>query len=553
MKNLRKSLIALSVAVFGITAAFGVASVKTANADTTPVAKTAYFRMADGASIKNTKTGGEAEGTDTNGIRFQTEISDKYVAENAEALDGATFFTLLSTKTTSVEALTYGTEEYKVEWTNWEYEYNNEGQYTHYTALYNFPEEMFTTAFTARSGYVTADEEVVYATGTESRRTMEGVALAHIAKKGAGELEGFGKYVGMDANDKVNTDLTVQTYGENRSLLTGFKVEGVTTSSAKVYNGARLVEGASVVDGTLKLPSTEINGVGNLYTWTDGETVYQRQLKTVHFAIGTPAEMVSFRLIANSFDSTPSTAGNVWGKNNPFNAVKNDLNPETVEVKPTYIYAALTAHIDMSKCDNANTKNWKNYAWFYGCFDGQGYTFVNFTTGQSFLARMYNATIKNLGFVNFTNTSAGSGATAFINHADAKGKNVITNVYVQGQFTKLTSTSSYAAGLVFKASTFAIDNVVLNITANVVPNTFCALHTQSTFRSGNNIFAISNATKIAASTGNEADLFNYGLFADTDALATAIEDEDVSMESFENNSFWNTEEGYPVWANLPNA
>lgn len=520
MRKMKRNLLAFVLAVAGVATTVVGANAINASADGEVVTEK-YFRMIDGASIREiTAQGGDL---DQNGIRFATELSEAfYNAIEKKENESVQFYTLVSNEAKSVESLTYAENTKKVAWG--EIDFDVKGTYVRYTELMNFSKEFYATTFTARSCYVldnatpdnAEDDTIVYATGTESYRSMEGVAIAHLTQN-PNEMADFGKYVGLSESAKFASD--VRAYGFEKTVQTAqtFDVESVETlgSPARVYAGARLVKGATVdTQGNVTLPADEIKGFteeARVYSVADGTAVYQKTVKKCDFVIDSPTTLEAF------------------------------AKGVAVGTRKT---AILMANVD------ASTITWPTVK-FTGELDGNGYTIANITASTAGMFHTISgATVKNIAFVNVTQTRDNNGGLFAWNADNTNGTNYVKNVYVQGTLPNATGTN--IAGLGWIISSIGVTNTIMEVEFKTVDK-YGALggrdNNGNTFY-GENTFAISNTAKgfMIGTAGYSESAGNYGKFnsyADFKA-ELAKEDSKYSVESFD-KAYWEKINGVIVF------
>lgn len=279
------SILFLSCLIFSLSAVLAAKGKAKADAP-------AYFYMTDGAYIRPTAEGVDGA-EDQNGIRFETNLSETFAASAAEECGfidySVEYFTLIG-KNVAISDLVFdnvgdngGNKIIKKTWTP---SFDDDGACVRYTDLLNYPEDLFATAFTVRSGirFTQAGKAPVsvYATGADLTRTMEGCAIAAIADDSE-NFNDFKKYIGLGDTfaDDFSVDGTcaeIEVFGhtgESQSVA----VAGLgdkTGASIRIYEGARLVDDGTTVDedGNLVLSYAEIaamviDGVEHTYFITD--------------------------------------------------------------------------------------------------------------------------------------------------------------------------------------------------------------------------------------------------------------------------------------------
>ncbi len=422
-----KSLVLLLVAVFALTMVGGFLHVKT---DTAKAEKANGFYMADGARVKEI-TQSEQDGVDHNGIRFETTITQEKYTElenNVPSGGSLSFYTLVNIEDSKNE-LAYGKADYTVEWT-WKGDFDGESEYTRKTALYNFPETMYRTLFTARSCYVIENAvgeavEIGYAKETGVARSMEGVALAHLADNAndVTELKRFGGYIGLSVKEGQTLNGVKQTivepiyYGKNRleEATQTVVIPNGLTGDVKMYSGAKQI-GFTDENGKLVVSNADLEN-GKIYTITDGKGIYAVTVQAVDYAIGTAKEFAA------------------WAK-----SVVALANPNSTTAK----YAVLTDNIDLTsevflntrwdtKPAGKNSHDGFGYGYLCGEFDGQGYTvdgLEHYRTGLFAGVAKGGYTFKNVALTNIKLSKIATG-DHYVFGTHAYGAFTFENVYLQ--------------------------------------------------------------------------------------------------------------------------
>jgi hypothetical protein len=547
MKNTKRALLALSLALVGVATASVGASVLNAKAEGEVEAITEqYFRMVDGASIRQITA--QAEGVDQNGIRFGTELSKAfYDAIQKKEGESVKFYTLVSNTATSVEALVYSADEKKVDWGT--IYFDEAGAYVRYTELMNFPQNLYATTFTARSCYVldnatpedATDDVVVYATGTESRRSMEGVAVAHLTENPT-ETAGFGQYLGLSADGAIEKDEKAGVFGANRTdkgvAIVGGENFGAT---ARVYQGSKLVEDATVANGKVTVSKVE----NTEYTIVDAGKAIQKYIRGCDYLIGTKAEFIAWATAQSKVKSSDkNSAGNGTTTNTVINAV-------------------LDAHIDLTgekfTHDIAGTNTGFGNGVLRGSFDGQGYTVNGLEHDRKSL--FYNVsstggyTIKNVAFTNVV-LSRANGSVRYFFAGTASGKTTLENVYLQ-VVSAPNSIATTEIGITNDCGMLAVKNCVFDFAftyaEGALAYTKAPIFRNRTPQYGvENCIAITKTTLLA--TGNALTAVegytyaNYGVYESTAKVAEAVTANTISLSGF-SGSYWTTSAGYPVWKN----
>ena len=546
LNNLKKIFVSL-IAVFTLSAVGTIfhAPTKEVEAQT----QSTGFYMMEGASIRamNTKS---ADGVDQNGIRFQTVITEeKYLEIENSIPEGGkvTFYTLVSDEI-SVEDLTYGKEDYKATW-GWNGGFDGKSEYSRFTELYNFPESMFRTIFTARSCYIVTDSEgkqvgdVVYASGKDVSRSMEGVAIEHLTQnaENAAEMKKYGGYLGLEvdegqtASDLFQTEETPIYYGKNRLSKDTQAVTNIDGFSGelKIYSKAKQI-GKTNEKGELVVANEDLNEE-TVYAVTDGRGVYKTTAKAIDYLLGDASEFVAWALAVRDMTDKTSTT-------------------------PTY--TMLTDNIDLTGEVFVNTR-WDTYTgtrhqndgfgygYLCGEFDGQGFTvdgLEHYRTGWFAGVAKGGYTFKNVAFTNIALSKVDNTAR-YIFGSLINGKFAFENVYLQ--ITAVgAATETSEISIVNDCGMLSIKNCVVDF-AFTYKEGAPAYTKAFIFRNRNpqgvkNFFAIGSAPLSAIDGGdtlntkvNSSDVFtNYGRYPTFEDYIS----EGLELSSAYPTTCWDTEE-----------
>ena len=546
---------------------------KFALAENEPLA--AEFSMSDGALIRQPDPETNSE-KDENGIRFSTTITKAFY-DAIELTDGQTikFYTLVKKDASSVTEIEFGANglyqaEWKINGESWAATFDDNGKYVRHTDLMNFPDDMYSTVFAARSCYVISDNDdntedtIVYADGENSIRTMEGVAIKYLTEL-PDEFAHLNKYVGLGENGEIAVNEKVGFYGKNKGELQ-IDNSGLT-GDVRVYNGSRLVSGATFTNGKLVLPESEVNSAANVITLTDGIKLYQQTVKFVDFAIGTTEEFV---------DWAATVMQDRYGKLAPLYSVLTaniDLtgvafaDSASNYTGNTYIESKTRTVYDRTNVGNGKASTsgvGYGYGVLKGELDGQGYTVDGLLHTQSGLFGSVGGsgfTLKNIAFTNIELMRKDTTTARYI-FGNASSNFVLENVYFQ-----ITNTSAAATCEVSLANDCGMlipKNCVFDFAftyaEGAVEYTKVSVFRNRTPKSGmQNVFAISKSYFLNELAGGKTGFgnvlypiegytySNYGRYDNYSALASAISQGTLDMSEFTASGYWNTTAGYPVW------
>ncbi|MBQ8374848.1 MAG: hypothetical protein IJX98_04660, partial [Clostridia bacterium] len=257
-KRMNRRLAAVLFGGFMVTLSLGAFSLVASPAK----AESNGFYMEKGAGIRLARATDENYET-SNGIRFTTRLSESYYTTLQQTYSGKeiNFYTIVTTQPVAdIEALTYdlvknevGSPTQSVSWTP---TFTN-GEYTEYTALVNWPTDVYRNVITARScaEVVGAGENgaslYLYAASNDNSRSMAGVASAAVYDGEVTKTQ-VANYLGSDLG---SSDFGGYIVGdEETSTLT---LSGLSASA--VQNPVVIVD-AKTVDATVSGDQIVLNG-----------------------------------------------------------------------------------------------------------------------------------------------------------------------------------------------------------------------------------------------------------------------------------------------------
>lgn len=546
MKKYRKSIIVCSVLALGF-AATGVATFDTATDDnvsaSAATATVASFEVSDGASVRI------EEGS--NGIRFETKISDKYYEDLQTEFSNGTFkfYTVID------RAENADDEEAEI----YEHTVNAnsfvDGYATYYSAITydNLTEseldlasgmELSAKAYVeiAVAGQDTITRE---AKAEDAIRSMRSVAnLSLLTDEYKDDPEAIAKlktYLGTIGR-KETLDY-VETSAETKTLTLTNAAEGMDVYLNGKNTG--LTTGANgVVDySSWDLSDYTLGDYLYVSAFNDDNDVVSAKARYVTQAIETESELRAF--------STMISKASYDGQ-----------------------YYVLANNIECADSTAFGTAHWYN---FTSTLDGQGYYVNNMYVNQyGFLSGRFGvkgqpASIKNIAFTNVNSTVDTPRLITFDKHSGG----TLSNVYVSAVCENLTlfdTNAEYQSVVLFDgailencAGVFSGENnnaVGFGLSTNSL---YMISGTETPVSLGEPKYATNSTQenkygycRDADANGNPYPEYGYYggayWFADYETMANAkiqktAEMDTPTLKPF--NDCWNLTEGYPVWKNLP--
>ena len=390
MKTTTKRSLLLSALVVLFVAMAGLMLV---NFNFKPVSAEGTFAMGRGASYFTSTDFEGVEGVDDlNGLQFTTTLSE--TKHNEFIANGATvrYFTLVAVNGTPVSELTVDKiddETKAVQSFSWYPSEFIKGTHVHNTNILNIPQIGWRDVISVRSYAIVTDAngvkgQPIYATGTDSIRSIEGVVNVDMYNNGD-DIEGRYFVLGDGGQvilTKDNIYLDAQDGGS-------FKLDGLDSKPEKatVYvAGRRVFEATIAEDGTISFPGsyteTLVKDNAYLVTVMDGTNAYRGFLYTHDniMEIASPLDFVAWYDLQNTNHHASGT--------------------------PKFqVLAYLTNNIDMS---GVTLAKWTDGTCASGVLDGQGYTISNLTIAgggtepvhNSLFAASCDMTYRNLAFTN---------------------------------------------------------------------------------------------------------------------------------------------------------
>ena len=342
--------------------------------------------------------------------------------------------------------------------------------------------------------------------------------------------------VGKNRADKVVLDIS--SYGK----FTTENIKGAT------FNGTSVISDAIINGNNLEVTctnfATAIDTLSVVVMNTSGTYTFNIPVRTVDFAIGTVEQFKGWVTY-------------VQGVKNNAGTLTRDAGTANYKVTNTVTMAALTANILLSDSD-AFTAGATGY--LRGELDGQGYYIDNLQHNVNGLfcdISQGNFTLKNIGL---SNVKLNRNGVAYLFNTVADGFIIMENVYLHiasvGNTTSNYGITNNGSQLIIKNSVFDFAFTEKNTTTPV----FRAAQPANVALKGytvQNFIAISKATLCPSSSDaltGTGSYSNYIRCESYDALATAIENGDVTLDEFTNNNYWTiSDDGYPVWKTLDAA
>lgn len=438
------------------------------------------FSMGGGAEIFTVLDENVQDLEDINGLRFTTTLTEDF-DKSLKVNEGDTvkYYTLVGVGNFTVADLTVDKIDnvnktvQSFEWTNVEF---LDGKHVQNTCVINIPKVGYRDLIVARSYAIVTDAngvagEPIYATGTDSLRSLEG--LANIGMYQDSDDNGMEVYVLGENGQVIVTETAHYLLADREATIT---LDGLTSKPEKatVYVGVRRVFDATIAeDGSVVLPASYVQSLtkNNAYLITvlDGVNAYRGFISTYDYVmeIATPADFATWYNLQNTNKCVGTTGVSF------------------------YTAAYLTNNINMADTTLAMHAVGASAS---GILDGQGYTISNLTipgcvasanVNNSLFEASWFMTYTNLAFVNLV----GNGGYLFGHNSSQTA--TVSNCYIE------YSTPVLERGINHIAASLKIENTVLVLTQPATTIFRPSLHPTSGVKNFIAVAADSNGAALA--------------------------------------------------------